>query len=242
MTNYRQRTYRHAISRTDLDAFEVRVKETDLLIRGNGKLADLARDVVLLVRDQIESYIEHHPEFISSLIPLEDDPYAPSIVREMIIAGRKTGVGPMAAVAGAVAERVGRELLVQNDEILVENGGDIFAKVNRTLKIGIFAGRSPLNNKLALVVRPEDTPLGICTSSGKVGHSLSKGKADVACVLSKSTALADAAATALGNRVMSKKDIENALAWTENIPEIKGALIIVEDRVGARGHVQMLRL
>lgn len=242
MTKYRRRTYRHAISRTDMDAFEVRVKETDLLIRGDRKLSNRARDVVLLIRAQIESYIEQHPEFIDSLTPLGEDPYAPSIVREMILAGRKAGVGPMAAVAGAVAERVGRELLVQDDEILVENGGDIFAKVNRTLKIGIFAGRSPLSNKLALVVRPEDTPLGICTSSGSVGHSFSKGKADVACVLSKSTALADAAATALGNRVRSKKDIENALAWTEGIPEIAGALIIIEDRVGARGDVQLLRL
>jgi uncharacterized protein len=241
MTKYRRRTYRHAISRTELDAYEVRVKETDLLIRGDRKFADRARDVVLLIRGQIESYIEQHPDFMASLIPIEDDLYAPSIVRDMILAGRKAGVGPMAAVAGAVAERVGRELLVQDDEILVENGGDIFAKVNRTFKIGIFAGRSPLSNKLALVVRPEDTPLGICTSSGTVGHSLSKGRADVACVLSKSTALADAAATALGNRVKSRKDVENALAWSENIPEITGALIIIEDRVGARGNVQLLR-
>jgi len=239
MSGYKKRTYRHHVSCKDLISCELRVKETDLFIRTDVDVRKQALDLVYQVRENIEAYIRGHPVFVSSLHPLEEDPYAPEVVKEMIGAGRKVGIGPMAAVAGAVAEFVGKSLLNHCREAIVENGGDIFIKVDRPIKVGIFAGRSPLSNKLAVHIRSEETPMGICSSSGTVGHSLSLGRADVACVLAKSTSLADAAATALGNRVKSASGINRALEWIQGVEDIMGALIVVKEKMGVWGRVDL---
>jgi ApbE superfamily uncharacterized protein (UPF0280 family) len=237
-----ERTYRHRVFRTDLFAYEIRVKETDLLIQSDKRLEKEAQEAVYRLREQIESYIDRNPLFLYTLSPLEEDPYAPPVVRDMISAGRKAQVGPMAAVAGAVAEHVGRELLTECKEVIVENGGDIFAKTEQPLRIGLFAGRSPLSSKLAIYFEAHWTPLGICSSSGTVGHSFSEGVADLACVVCKSAALADALATALGNRVRSKKEVNHALEWIQNIEEVLGAVVIVEEALGAWGNISLQTL
>jgi ApbE superfamily uncharacterized protein (UPF0280 family) len=157
----------------------------------------------------------------------------------MAEAGQKAGVGPMAAVAGAIAESVGRELLTFTPEIIVENGGDIYLKVLRKRTVGIFAGDSPLTGKIGLEIEPGDTPLGICTSSGTVGHSLSYGKSDAVVVLSASTALADAAATAIGNRIQKPDDIDTAIEFGRSIDGLKGIVIIVGKSVGVWGDVKL---
>jgi ApbE superfamily uncharacterized protein (UPF0280 family) len=121
----------------------------------------------------------------------------------------------------------------------VENGGDIFLKVTRPAVIALYAGDSPLSNKIGLKIDPLQGPLGVCTSSGTVGHSLSFGRADAACVLAASTALADACATALGNRVPDAGAINEALAWAAEVPDILGALVIVGDKLGAWGQMEL---
>ena len=108
---YEERTYRNLVKTDDLTKFEVIVKETDLLVRAESDLFRETRESVLKYRRQLETYIEMNPEFQSSLIPLEDDPYAPEIVREMIRASQLARVGPMAAVAGAMAEWVSKVVL-----------------------------------------------------------------------------------------------------------------------------------
>ena len=118
----------------------------------------------------------------------------------------------MASVAGAMAEAFQETSLESSTEVIVENGGDIYLATSRERVIGIYAGTSPLSIKLGIAISPEDSPLGICTSSGTVGPSLSFGKADAVCVLSKSAALADAAATAVGNVVRVRRRILNG-AW-----------------------------
>jgi len=157
----------------------------------------------------------------------------------MIEASRKAGVGPMASVAGAIAEYVGRELLDFSPEIIVENGGDIYLKSLTKRTIGVFAGNSPLTGKIGLEINPQDTPLGICTSSGTVGHSLSYGKADAVVALSSSATLADAAATAIGNRVSQASDITGAIEFGKNISGLKGLIIIVDDNIGVWGEVKL---
>ena len=127
----------------------------------------------------------------------------------------KVGVGPMASVAGAIAEFVGNELSAYSAEVIVENGGDIYLKSLEKRIIGVYAGESPLTGKLGLEIDGEDTPLGVCTSSGTVGHSLSFGKADAVIVLSKSATLADAAATAIGNLVAQPEDITRGVEFAE---------------------------
>jgi hypothetical protein len=157
----------------------------------------------------------------------------------MIEAGRQAHVGPMAAVAGAIAECVGRELLAFSPEIIVENGGDIFLKILRKRTVGLYAGNSPLTGKIGLEINPQDTPLGVCTSSGTVGHSLSYGKADAVVVLAASAALADAAATAIGNRVKKPEDIDGVLEFARGIGNLKGIVIVVGKNVGAWGDVKL---
>ncbi len=239
---YEERTYRNLIKTDDLVKFEVIVKETDLLVRAERDLSNETREFVLKYRRQIEAYIEANPEFQRSLIPLKEDPYAPEIVREMIRTSRLAQVGPMAAVAGAMAESVSKDLLKLSEEVIVENGGDIYLATSRERTIGIFAGDSPLSLKIGIVIGPEDSPLGVCTSSGTVGHSLSFGKADAVSVLSKSAALADAAATAIGNIVKEKKDIELGLERGKEIEGVLGMLIIVGEKMGVWGNVKLIQL
>jgi hypothetical protein len=239
---YEKRTYRNLVKTDDLVKFEVTVKETDLLVRAERNLFQETRELVLKYRQQIEAYIETNPEFQRSLIPLKEDPYAPEIVREMIRTSRLAQVGPMAAVAGAMAESVSKDLLKLSEEVVVENGGDIYLATSRERTIGIFAGDSPLSLKIGIVIGPEDSPLGVCTSSGTVGPSLSFGKADAVCILSKSAALADAAATAVGNIVKEKKDIEAGLERGKGIEGVLGTLIIVGEKMGVWGNVKLTRL
>jgi ApbE superfamily uncharacterized protein (UPF0280 family) len=239
---YEKRTYRNLVKTDDLVKFEVIVKETDLLVRAEKDLSRETRESVLKYRRQLEAYIEMYPEFQKSLIPLEDDPYAPEIVQEMIRTSRLAHVGPMAAVAGAMAEWVSKDLLQFSKEVIIENGGDIYLSTSKERTIGIFAGASPLSLKIGIVIEPEETPLGVCTSSGTVGHSLSFGKADAVLVLSKSAALADAAATAVGNIVKEKKDIELGLERGREIEGVLGILIIVGEKMGVWGNIKLVRL
>ncbi len=239
---YEERTYRNLVKTDDLVTFQVIVKETDLLIRAAKDISREARESVLKYRHQIETYIERNPSFQGSLSPLLDDPYAPGIIREMIRTSQVAQVGPMAAVAGAMAESVSRDLLEFSQEVIVENGGDIYLSTSRERTIGIYAGTSPLSLKLGILIQPEDSPLGICTSSGTVGHSLSFGKADAVCILSKSAALADAAATAVGNRVQEGKDIDRGLEKGKEIEGVLGTLIIVGEKVGVWGDIRLTKL
>ena len=239
---YEERTYRNRVKTDDLVNFEVIVKETDLLIRAEKDLSGEARQSVLKYRNQLETYIAVHPEFVKSLVPLAEDPYAPGIVREMIRTSAAAGVGPMAAVAGAMAEFVSRDLLKSSSQVIVENGGDLYLATSRERMVGIYAGTSLLSLKVGIAISPEDSPLGVCTSSGTVGPSLSFGKADAVCIVSKSAALADAAATAVGNAVREKGDIERGLEVGREIEGVLGALVIIKDRMGVWGKIKLIRL
>jgi ApbE superfamily uncharacterized protein (UPF0280 family) len=239
---HEERSYRNLVKTDDLVKFEVVVKETDLLVRAESDLFKETRESVLRYRHQLETYIAVNPEFQSSLIPLKDDPYAPEIVKEMIRASQLANVGPMAAVAGAMAEWVSKDLLKLSKEVIIENGGDIYLATSKERIIGIYAGHSPLSLKIGIVIQPEESPLGICTSSGTVGHSLSFGKADAICILSKSATLADAAATAVGNIVQEKKDIELGLQRGKEIEGVLGTLIIIGEKMGVWGNIKLIRL
>lgn len=192
-------------------------------------------------RQQIQDYIRIQPEFLTSLEPVVPKPCCAPIIQKMCEAADKAQVGPMAAVAGAIAEMTGYALLRYSDEVIVENGGDIFIKTDSERKIGIYAGDSPLSGKLALKILPKQTPAGVCTSSGTVGHSLSFGKADAVVIVSKDTFLADAVATSVGNKVKTPKDIEYALNYASQIKGITGAVIIVRDKIGAWGDIELTK-
>jgi hypothetical protein len=239
---YEERTYRNLVKTDDLVKFEVVVKETDLLVRADSNLSNETRESVLKYRHQLETYIATTPEFQRSLIPIKNDPYAPEIAREMIRVSQLAQVGPMAGVAGAMAEWVSKDLLKFSKEVIIENGGDIYLATARERTIGIYAGQSPLSLKIGIVIGPGESPLGVCTSSGTVGPSLSFGRADAVCILSKSAALADAAATAVGNIIQEKKDIQLGLERGREIGGILGTLIIVGEKMGVWGNVRLTKL
>ncbi len=236
---YELRTYRTWVRDEDLVCFEVVVKETDLFIRAEKNLRRKALRAILKHRSSLEKYIERHPEFLRTLKPIKVDAEAPYIVREMAQAGERASTGPMAAVAGAIAECVGRELFPFSSEIIVENGGDIFMKLEKRRLVGIYAGDSPLSGRIALEIEPNETPLGVCTSSGTVGPSLSFGRADAVVVLSHSAALADAAATAIGNQIKGEGDIPRGLELARDIPGVRGVVIIKGQEMGLWGKVNI---
>ncbi len=194
---------------------------------------------MLKYRGILEQYIAVHPEFLISLKPIAVEPGAPLIIKDMAEAARKAGVGPMAAVAGAVAQFVGEELSRYSPDVIIENGGDIYIKTTRDRVIGIFAGDSPLSSKIGIQLSADETPCGVCTSSGTVGHSLSFGKADAVTIVSSSASIADAAATACGNIVQTTDDIDLGLSLAEGITGVTGAVIIKGDRIGAWGKVKL---
>ena len=239
---YEPRSYRHWVKDKDLISFNVAVKETDLYIRASSNLYRKAYKLVLKYRRMLEEYIKRNPAFLTSLEPLTVSEDAPYITREMAKAASKVGVGPMASVAGAVAEFIGNELLAFSPEIIIENGGDIFLKSLNSRMIGIYAGKSPLTGRIALEIKGEETPVGICTSSGTVGHSLSKGRADAVIVLSPSTILADAAATAIGNLIVQQSDIPNGIEMAKGIEGLRGIIIIQGDKMGLWGEVEICQI
>lgn len=240
--DYGERFYRKRVAAQGLVSFQVTVKETDLWISAEENLESEARDLVLSSRHQLEGYIGSHPDFLTALGPYPQDPFAPPVVKEMIECTCRVGVGPMAAVAGAVAQHVALGLLKRTGQVIVENGGDICARADRPLTVSIFAGQSPLSDRIGLQVSAKDHPLGICSSSGTVGHSLSLGVADLACIVSPSAVLADGAATALCNRIQGKKDLNGIGSWAESINGILGALVILGDRLATWGQIELVAL
>lgn len=236
------RSYRYWIKDGDLVSFNVTVKETDLYLRAQRSLKEEALKAILECRTSLERYIDHHPNFLTALEPLPVAEDTPQMVREMAEAAQGVGVGPMAAVAGAIAEGVGRKLMELSEEVIVENGGDIFLHIRKRRTVGVYAGDSPFTGRLALLIEPEETPLGICTSSGTVGPSLSLGRADAVIVLSPSAALADAAATAIGNLVQEASDIPKGIAFARGIAGLRGVVIIEGDEIGVWGQVKLSTL
>ncbi|GAG74527.1 unnamed protein product [marine sediment metagenome] len=234
---YKERKYRNLIEGMDLIPFQVKEAESDLYIRANQELSFYTRQMLSNFRGQIESYIYSHPLFKSTLLPYSQDKKAPEIIKSMIHTTALCGVGPMAAVAGAIAEFVGKELLNYSSEVIVENGGDIFIKSNKMRKVSIFAGESPLSQRIVLRIRAQENYCGICTSSGTVGPSLSFGQADAVTVISDSVLLADAAATAVGNIIKTRKVIEQGLIYAQKIKGVKGVVIIKDDKMGLWGDI-----
>jgi uncharacterized protein len=237
---YEERTYRNLISKDNLKSYNVVVAESDLFISSNVNLATEAKKSLIHHRTHLENYIKKNPQFLTSLLPFPGDNLAPAIIRDMLINSNICSVGPMASVAGAIAQFVGNDLSELAETLIIENGGDIFLKSKDKLTVSVYAGDSPLSHKVNFIVEPEKTPLGICTSSATVGPSLSFGKADAVCVISQSATLADAAASAIGNKVKNKNDIKKALDFGMKIRGVTGIIVILGSEMGAIGAVEFV--
>lgn len=221
--------------------FWIRYKETSLRIMGDKDLEEDAREELITHYNLLENYIRRNPLFLTLYEPLPVEEDAPLIVRIMADAAWKAGVGPMASVAGAFSELIGNFLLKNNlKEVLVENGGDIYLKTTTPRVVGVYAGTSEFSGTIGFKINPRKTPLGVCTSSGSVGHSISLGESDSVTVISKSGSLSDAAATAIGNHVKGREGINKGIQKAEDIKGIHGVLIIKRGVLGSWGRLPEL--
>ena len=236
---YQPRTYRHWVKTSDLVNFSVIVEETDCYFSASSNLQGKARRLILKYRASLKKYIASQPAFLTTLEPIAILPGAPRIVQAMARAGEKAGVGPMAAVAGAIAHFVGEELSHFSPELIIENGGDIFLCGRRPRLIGIYAGNSPLSGKVGFEINPGGRAIGISTSSGTVGHSLSFGKADAVVVVAENAVLSDAVATGLANRVFTPEDIQPCLERAQKIEGVTGCVAIKGEHAGFWGEIRL---
>ena len=243
---YKERSYRSRFSNNERHWFCVKFLESDLWIgvdKGSYS-ASIEADVYAMLVDlrrTMDAYLLMDPGYRASLTPYDAGIEAPDILKEMSKVSHKTGIGPMSAVAGAVALRVAEFLKSKFSvkEVIVENGGDIYAEALSDMDIAVFAGQSPLSEKIGLHIPASAFPLGICTSSGTVGPSLSLGRADAVMIVCKDVLLADSYATAMANRIQSVNDLQPVIDRIQNTPDILGAIAVKDDRMAICGQFEL---
>lgn len=244
--NYQLRNYRQKFNTRRFRGFQVSYRETDLWVGVDTgsfqeEMGSIIQARVVELRHELDQYINTEPEFVKCLQPFQPHDAAPSEAKEMALAAARAGTGPMSAVAGLFSREAGKAISKNFSvkEFVIENGGDIFATLEDEFIYSVYAGKSPLSEKIGIAIPQRIREIGVCTSSGTVGPSLSFGKADAVAVACRDVLLADAFATALGNVVKSPADIPGALELSESFPEIISVVIVCEDRVGVRGEFEI---
>lgn len=217
----------------------IEIKSSILSVLCNGSI-EKGIENIAAVRRELEQYLSQNRAFADTHAPLPMDPAAPEGVRLMLDAAGRMGVGPMAAVAGMIAHTCLEGVLAQgNREAVVDNGGDIVMDIEEPVTVGLYAGTN-FSPHLGFVIEPREGPFAICTSAGTVGHSFSYGSADAAVVFSEHVVLADAAATALGNRIRHADDLHRCFDIFNGVQEIEGAVAVIHGRIGLWGTVPQL--
>lgn len=219
---------------------EINLGETHIRLKTDLANHDLI-NYIYSIRSDLKSYIAKNQDFLLSMEPLKlNEENLPLIIKTMYESSLKSDVGPMACVAGTISELSLNYLIENNSKnSIVENGGDIALINNKTALCGIYSNNEILGNEIAFEIRPRKRPLGICTSSGKIGHSISFGLSDSVTVIGDSPSIADGLATRIANDVTgetSEDKVANALETSENFREFfKGMLIICDDNIGTIG-------
>ncbi|MGB9201875.1 UPF0280 family protein [Methanobacterium sp.] len=236
----------------------IKIEETDLIVKTDQLEQELPKFIVKQ-RLRLKNYINVHPEFLTSFDPVmvggedNESTYAgksilhdpPLIVKLMARAGRKGDVGPMAAVAGTISQLC-MGFLVENGSkyVIIDNGGDIALKTDKDVVVGLYAGESSLSGQLGFRIKSGKTPMGVCTSSGTVGHSISFGRSDSVTVFADEASIADALATSIANYALGETDhdaVQNSIERAEDFKNImKGVLVVVGENAGTLGKIPKL--
>ena len=211
-------------------------------------------------RSELKSYIRKNPDFLTSFEPVlvgnfldkisltENSNISseiPIIVNLMARAGRRAEVGPMAAVAGTISQ-LSMGFMIENGSkfTIVDNGGDVAIKTDRDVVVGLYAGESSLSGEIGFKIKSKKTPMGICTSSGTVGHSISFGRSDSVTVFADEASIADALATSIANEAVGKKDhdaVQNSLERADDFKKsMRGVMVVVGESAGTLGKIPQL--
>lgn len=238
------RTYRLAGTSTPGEVvFQVAVEETDLHVVAERDLSRGMADRVRSLRAQLTSYIAIHTAFAESLSPVRVPSSAPEIVRRMADAAERFDVGPMAAVAGTMAQMTAEPFVSESPNLLVENGGDLYLSSTRERVVGLLSDPKA-GMAIGLRLTEDAFPVAICASSGRIGHSLSFGACDLVAVRAGQAAVADAAATALANRIHRPDDLEGACGlaaeWRER--GVEGLFAACGGRLAGWGNLELTPL
>ena len=235
------RTYRDSITPAPEEtAFTVVVEESDLRVTASRDLRQEVAQYLTELRAGLKNYILLHPGFAASLTPLPEDPHAPPLVQAMLAAALVCQVGPMAAVAGAIAQAVADRFAPLCPDMLVENGGDLYLHSTRERLVALLA--KPVQGaRLALKLGKADFPVALCSSSATIGPSLSFGSADLVMVKARKGAVADAAATTLGNLARSGEHLPLVLARAQELAHagLSGVFVQVEEKIGVWGDIEL---
>jgi len=227
---YTEKTYRYCHG--GKNPVEVLYKNADILVSSDVRFEkDEVRGLVEKYYLEIETYCTRDPRFYTSLSPVRVAQDAPLIVKAMADAGSLSGIGPFSAVAGAVAQFVGTDLLARCSELLIENGGDLLLKIQETKTIGLYAGEEAVLNNFSLAVDPLSGPFGIAASSGTMGHSLSFGNAELVVIMAEDAIVADTFATVVCNKIKRKEDAVPVIDGYKKNPAIKGIGVYCEEEL-----------
>ncbi|MCM8825694.1 MAG: UPF0280 family protein [Candidatus Omnitrophica bacterium] len=237
---YAERFYRNVV-RTDLIAFRITIEESDLFILAEKDLSTEAESELKRQRKILKQYIREFPDFYYTLEPIDCDESAPEIIRIMCKASFLCNVGPMATVAGAISEVIGKHLMNFSPQVIIENGGDIFLMTEKERIISIFSGNSPFSMKIGIRVKPRDYPFGVATSSATVGHSTSFGNADSVTVLCPESSLADGLATFFCN-IPIDAEFHNIKKNIIEFPFLEGIVIIKNNLMFSWGNLEIVYL
>jgi ApbE superfamily uncharacterized protein (UPF0280 family) len=192
-------------------------------------------------RKALEDYAKRNPHFLIVLEPVAASA-EPVVARLMAEAAEKANVGPMAAVAGVLADLAVEDMIASGCKVaVVEDGGEVSAVSDKPVDVALAAGDAPLSKRFGF--RLTDFPIGVATSSGRFGHALSFGDAEAATVFCRNAGLADAAATAVGNVVKGEDHtvaIEKGIAVAKSIPGVEGVLILYKSCVGTWGKIPQI--
>ena len=235
---YLARSYRRLFE--DKFNYTVTYKAADIYFCSSRPLEkDKLKERLFAYYTQIEEYIAAHPLFLSSLSPLDFDDNAPAIIKTMLSAGKKAGIGPFSAVAGAVALYIGKELFKPKEELVIENGGDVFLATANPKRVLLQLGRASKIKQVEIVIPPRKENFGMGSSSAKIGHSLNFGSADLVTVIAKNSAYADSFATAFSNQIKNKKDLEEISAFARREEDIYGFVAVLGNSVACWGDIEI---
>jgi len=231
--------YRKDISVSGKYSYRINYKYTDIYITSDRDIyKDLEKPVKSFYRS-LEKVILQNREFEKSLIPLKAEKDYPEIVKKMCRSAEIFEVGPMASVAGAVCDELARYISGSCGFLMIENGGDSYIKSSSSVTAGLYTGSKYFPKNLMISIDKNSMPCGLCSSSGIMGHSFSRGSCDLVTVMSDTAVTADAAATAVANSVRARSHVDEALKKYRDYEGIRGLVIIKDDRIAIWGDLQL---